>query len=116
MAIEDFYEEFVFVEKRKKPDGMGGVLNEYVESVPFKAGVNTNLSMETRIAEQQGVKSVYTITTNKDCVLEYGDIIKRKRGNSYYKITSNGQDKISPDFLKMDIIQVTAENFTIPIE
>ena len=116
MAIEDFYEEFGFVEKRKQSDGMGGFINEYVETVPFKAGINTDQSMEARIGEQQGVKSIYTITTSKDCMLEFGDIIKRKRGNSYYKITSNGEDMISPMVSEMDIIQVTAENFTIPIE
>lgn len=116
MAIEDFYEEFIFVEKRKQSDGMGGFINEYIETVPFKAGISTNQSMAARIAEQQGVKSIYTIITNKDCMLEYGDIVKRKRGNFYYKITSNGEDMKSPNFLKMDIIQVTAENFTIPIE
>lgn len=116
MAIEDFFEEFIFVEKRKQSDGMGGFVSEYVETVPFKAGINTNQSMEARIGEQQGAKSIYTITTNKDCLLEYGDIVKRKRGNSYYKITSNSIDKISPMVLEMDIAQVTAENFTIPIE
>ena len=44
MAIEDFYEDFVFVEKRKQSDGMGGFINEYVETVPFKAGINTDQS------------------------------------------------------------------------
>lgn len=116
MAIEDFYEEFVFVEKRKQSDEMGGFINEYVETVQFRAGINTDQSMEARLAEQQGVKSIYTITTNKDCMLDYGDIIKRKRGNNYYKITSNGGDMISPMVSQMDIIQVTAENFTIPME
>ena len=76
MAIEHFYEEFTFVEKRKQSDGMGGFINEYVETVPFKAGINTDQSMEARIGEQQGVKSIYTITTSKDCMLEFGDIIK----------------------------------------
>lgn len=110
MAIEDFYSNLKFVEKKLIPDGLGGYEEKYVEGIEFKGDISFQTSLETKLAEQQGVKSIYTVTTSKNIPLKYNDVIKRK--NEYYRITSEANS--SPGGIsELDISQYTAELFTL---
>ena len=112
--LEDFFIPIVYVERRSRPDGMGGFIEEYVEGVEFKGGITTDQSINGRIAEQQGVKSVYTVTTRKNVPLKYGDILMRKSDNECFRVTSKDNDMSSPRISNLNMHQVTAESFTLP--
>lgn len=113
MAIQDFYEPLIFIEKKSVSDGMGGFVVQWVDGAEFMGSITTDNSVEMRIAEQQGVKSIYTITTNKNTVLNYNDVIKRKRDNKTFRVTSNGEDVLSPSVSNLSISQVQAEQFDL---
>lgn len=112
MAIDDFFEELQLIEKKSVSDGMGGFTSEYVEGAEFLGAVSVDNSMEALIAQQQGVKSLYTITVRKNVNLFYDDVIKRIRDNRYLRITSNKQDIESPNNIsEMELYQVKAEPY-----
>ena len=67
-----------------------------------------------RIAEKQGVTSVYTITTDKSVVLEYHDVLRRLYDGKIFRITSDGDDKYTPDSATLNMRQVTAEEWSLP--
>lgn len=110
MALEDFYEKLTFVEKRTIEDGLGSFEEAYVDGATFMGSVNTDNSIEVRVAQQQGVKSIYTITTNKKTTLKFNDVVRKD--NKYYRVTS--EEIESPAIADIDIRQVTAESFTLP--
>lgn len=112
--IEDFFDFWVYIEKRKVPDGLGGAENSYVEGIKFKGAATNSTSLQVKIAEQQGVTSVYKFVTNKSNTLEYGDIIKKASSDLYLRITSNAAEGTPSDFLQTNTIEYSAERFTLP--
>jgi hypothetical protein len=103
--------DVVLMDKRREPDGVGGFITEWVESVIFQAAITFDTSMESRIAEKQGVSSRYTVTTPKSAKLEYHDVIKRKQDGKVFRITSDGDAKVTPGSASFQFAQVTAEEW-----
>ena len=100
----------------RRPDGYGGYVVVWTEDTEstFKAAITFDNSIEARIAAVQGVKSLYTVTTRKEKVLMYHDVIKRLSDGKVLRITSDGDDKATPASASLNMRQVTAEEFTIP--
>ena len=109
--LSQSYEDVVLLEKRREPDGVGGFITNWVESIVFQAAIIFDTSMESRIAEKQGVSSRYTVTTNKGATLEYHDVIKRLRDGKIFRVTSDGDDKQTPKSASFQFLQVTAEEW-----
>ena len=107
-------EDVVMLEKRRMPDGEGGFTTEWADGVQFKAAISFDSSMEARTAEKAGVTSLYTVTVPTNAKLEYHDCIKRLRDGKVFRITSDGDDKITPPSASFQFIQVTAEEY-VPV-
>lgn len=111
--IDDFTEQCVMIEKRRTADGEGGFTVEWVDGMTFYAAITFDSSMQAREAEKQGVTSLYTITTPINAKLEYHDVIKRKRDGKIFRVTSDGDDKITPKRATFQFAQVTAEEWEL---
>ena len=109
--IDSAMEDVVFLEKEKTSDGEGGFLNVWREGEPFKAAITFDTSIQARIAGQQGVKSLYTVTTRKNVSLEYHEVFKRWSDGKIFRVTSAGDDKATPNFSDLNMRQVTAEEW-----
>ena len=105
--------DVILMEKRNQPDGEGGFITNWAESVLFKAAITFDTSMQSRTAEKQGVTSRYTITTDKGAKLEFHDVIKRMSDGKIFRITSDGDDKQTPKSASFKFLQVTAEEWAI---
>lgn len=103
----------VLMEKKRTPDGEGGFLVQWAEGADFNAVIVHDQTMQARIAEKEGVTSVYTVTTSRGTLLEYHDVFKRVSDGAVFRVTSNGGDKKSPEFGTLDIAQVTAERWEL---
>ena len=79
MALEDFFEDFVILNKISEPDGQGGVNWYLTEGAPFRAGIRTVSSTEAEIAYRSGTKTIFRITTPLGVELEQNDIVLRRR-------------------------------------
>ena len=104
-------EDVVMLEKMRVPDGEGGFTTDWVDGVQFKAAINFDSSMEARTAEKAGVTSLYTVTVPLNCRLEYHDVFKRLRDGKVFRVTSDGDDKITPKSASFQVAQVTVEEF-----
>ena len=111
--LEDALEACVMLDKTTIADGYGGYISSYAEGAPFNAAIVFDTSMEARLAERQGVKSLYTVTTSRALTLQYHDIFKRVRDNKVFRVTSDGDDKFTPASTALDMRQVTAEEWVI---
>ena len=107
-------EDVVMPEKKRVPDGEGGVTTDWADGVQFKAAISFDSSMQARTAEKQGVTSLYTVTVPINAKLEYHDVLKRIRDGKVFRVTSDGDDKITPPSASFQFIQVTAEEY-IPV-
>lgn len=111
--IDEAMTTVVLMEKTRQPDGEGGFITNWTDGVSFEAAITFDTSMESRIAERQGVTSRYTITTNKNAKLEYHDIIRRLNDGKIFRITSDGDDVQTPKRASFQFLQVTAEEWTL---
>ena len=111
MAMTDM----VLIEKVRQPDGEGGFITQWTEGAQFKAAITFDSSMQARIAEQQGVTSLYTVTTKKAAVLSYHDVFKRLSDGKIFRVTSDGDDKFTPDSAALNMRQATCEEWELPV-
>lgn len=112
--LESAMEAFCFIDKSRRPDGEGGYTVEWAEGAEFQANARFDSSMQARIAEKQGVTSLYTITTRKDISLEYHEVIKRLSDGKIFRVTSDGDDNKTPEAATLNMRQVNAEEFELP--
>ena len=106
-------EDVVMLEKTRVPDGEGGFTTSWADGVQFKAAINFDSSMEARTAEKAGVTSLYTVTVPLNCKLEYHDSFRRLRDGKVFRVTSDGDDKITPASASFQFAQVTAEEYVL---
>ena len=113
--LDEMMDECVFLSKKIVDDGYGGYKNAWTPGASFKAAIVFDTSIEARTAEVQGVHSLYTVTVSKKLMLEYHDVFKRIKDGKFFRVTSDGDDKFTPESASLDMRQVTAEELkTLP--
>lgn len=107
--LSEAMETCVILDRRTTSDPYGGYNVEWLDGADFKAAIVFDSSMQARIGEKQGVTSMYTITTPRAVTLQYHDIFRRIRDGKLFRVTSDGDDKYTPQMTNLDMRQVTAE-------
>lgn len=111
--LSEAMENCIIMDKQTAPDGYGGVVTTWVEGATFEAAIVMDNSIEARIAEQQGVTAIYTVTTSKAINLQYHDVFKRERDSKIFRVTSDGDDKHTPASAGLNMRQVSAEEWKL---
>ena len=112
--LNDAMETCTMLDKVTASDGRGGVVTTWQEGAEIKAAIVFDSSMEARRAEAQGVKALYTITTQKNVNLQYHDVLRREADGKIFRVTSDGDDKKTPQSATLNMRQVTAEEWQLP--
>lgn len=112
--LKEFSEKFVLVEKKITSDGTGGYSAEWVDGESFVASITFDNSTQAQIAAAQGVTSLYRITTAKDVVLYFHDVVRRIPDGKIFRVTSDGDDKFTPKSAQLNMRQVSAEEWALP--
>lgn len=107
--LSEAMESCRYIDKTTAPDGYGGVKTVWVLGAAFDAAFVLDISTEARRAEKEGVKNLYTITTEKQITLMGGDIIKRLSDGKLFRITSDGADKKTPASASLNMRVVSGE-------
>ena len=103
----------VRIECVRTDDGEGGYKTEWKEGEAFQAVIVRDTSNTAKIAEKEGVTSVYTVTTGKEISLAFHDVIKRLSDGRIFRVTSDKGDKTSPECSRINISQVSAEKWEV---
>lgn len=101
------------MEKVRTPDGEGGSTTVWSEGAEFSAAVTFDQSLQARVAEKEGVTSLYAVTTGRNANLEYHDVFKRLSDNKIFRVTSDGDDNLTPGTASFSFSQVTAEEWSL---
>lgn len=110
---EAFNESCILLDKKRIPDGEGGFAEQWTDSVNFEAAIAFDTSMEARIGAKQGVTSRYTVTVPRGFKLEFHDVFRRLSDGKIFRVTSDGDDKVTPPSASFSFSQVTAEEWNI---
>lgn len=103
-----------FINRTRVSDGEGGTITTWTDGAEFDAAIVLDNSIEARVAQAQGVTAVYTVTTDRSLVLEYHEVFKRLSDNKVFRVTSDGDDKATPASARLNMRQVSAEEWSLP--
>lgn len=112
--LDEAMEAFVLMDKTTVPDGYGGYNAFWTDGAKFQAAIVLDTSMQARIGEKQGVTELYTITTRKNMNLQYHDVIRRLSDDKVFRVTSDGDEKKTPGSARLDMRQVSAQEWRLP--
>lgn len=112
--LDEAMEKSYIMDKTTAPDGRGGVITVYVPGAEIKVAYSFDTSAQARIAAQEGVTNRYTLATKKTVNLQYHDVVKRARDNKIFRITSDGDDNMTPASAALDMREVEAEEWSLP--
>lgn len=111
--MDDFKSTCVMLDRRTVSDGEGGFTTEWIEGAKFIAAITLDSSITAKIAEKQGVTGLYTVTTSRQINLQYHDVFKRSYDEKIFRVTSDGDDKLTPQSATLDMRQVSAEEWRL---
>lgn len=112
--LDEYMENCVMIDKTTVSDGRGGFDYAFVDGAEFQAAITLDNSIQAKIAEQQGVTGIYSVTTQKSINLQYHDIFRRSSDSKVFRVTSDGDDKKTPPSATLNMRQVSAEEYTLP--
>ena len=111
--FEEMYEPFCYMEKTRVPDGESGTITTWREGMEFRGHAAFDTSIEARTGAAAGVSSLYTLTAPVSVPLEYHDIVKRLGDGKILRVTSDGDDVVTPSMASFTFHQVTAEEYEL---
>lgn len=115
--IEEWKEPCTLIEKKRVPDGEGGFYTTWADGAQFEAAVVLDTSTQAVIAERQGMKKIFRVTTPKNAVLSFHDVFRRESDGQTFRVTSDGKDVQTPAMSAItSFSQVTAEEYALPLE
>lgn len=112
--LDDFARTCVIIEKTRQPSPEGGYITTWTEGTEFLNYQTRDTSMEARIAEQQGVTSVYSALVDTAFPIEYGDYFKDKETGAVFRVTSRPDEKQAPKSASFALKYFTAERTELP--
>lgn len=111
--MNDFAEECTLLEKTRVPDGEGGWTVRWVDGMGFIAAITYDNTIQARVAESEGMRATYTVTTDKATQLDFHDVFRRERDGQTFRVKSQGDDKRTPDSASFQVSQVSAEEWAL---
>lgn len=111
--LDEAMTKCVLMDKTTIADGYGGYYTQWSEGAEFDCAIVLDNSLQAKVAEQQGVTGLYTITTKKSMNLQYHDVFKRLSDNKIFRVTSDGDDNFTPGSATLNMRQVTAESYIL---
>ena len=114
--LENAYEDYILLDKVRVSDGLGGYDTVWTEGVTIQCAPQFSTSLQARTAQAQGVSSMYTLVTKKEITLEFHDVLKRKSDGKIFRVTSDGDDKYTPNTAGLNMRVVTCEEWILPGE
>lgn len=112
--LQEAMESCVMLDKTTRSDGRGGVITEWTDGASFSAAIVMDSALESKIAEAQGVTSLYTIATRKNINLQYHDVFRRAEDGKIFRVTSDGDDRKTPESANLNMRVVSAEEWELP--
>lgn len=111
--LSEAMEKCTMLDRVTTSDGMGGYDPTWKDGAEFDAAVVLDNSMQARTAEKAGVTALYTITTKKAMNLQYHDVFRRESDKKIFRVTSDGDDKKTPQSAGLNMRSVSGEEWNL---
>lgn len=111
--LDEAYEDFTVLNKIVGPDGYGGTTTTWSDGAPIKGAMVFDSSVQMKIAQAAGVTAAYTLTVKKNVELDFHTVLRREKDKKIFRLTSDSDDKKTPESAGLNMRQYSAEEFTL---
>lgn len=111
--LENAYEDFTVINKSVVDDGYGGTTVVWTDGVTIKGAIVFDSSAQMKVAQAMGVTSAYTLTVKKNVELDYHTVLRRESDKRIFRLTSNSDDKKTPEEAALNMRQYSAEEWKL---
>lgn len=111
--LEEAYEDFTVINKSVVDDGYGGTEIVWSDGASIKGAIVLDSSTQMKVAQAMGVTSSYTLTVKRSVELDYHTVLRRESDKKTFRLTSNTDDKKTPNSAGLDMRQYSAEEWTL---
>lgn len=111
--LEEFGEDFAFMEKTRIPDGEGGMITTWTEGARFRGAQRHDTTIVAQEAERAKTASTYSFFVDKGIVLEMYDVVKRLRDGATFRITQPSGEDVTPASSWLNLTKVVAERWDL---
>ena len=111
--LENAYEDFTVINKTVVDDGYGGTTVVWTDGVTIKGAMVFDNSTQMKVAQAMGVTSAYTLTVKKNVELDYHTVLRRESDKKIFRLTSNSDDKKTPEEAALNMRQYSAEEWKL---
>lgn len=109
MALSDFFEKCVLLDRVTHAAQLEGIREEWVDGAELMLGVTCNNSNQAQLAYQAGAKVLYTVVMPLTVELQLNDRLRRVRDGVVLKLTSDPRDMTTPGAATVQFKQARAE-------
>lgn len=102
------------IRKTRHDDPQGGFYYTWEDGVPFDAAIVKDKTLAAKVAEKEGVKSIYTVTTKKGLGLDFHEVFRRNSDGAVFRVTALAEDGQTPPMASFQFEQVSAERWELP--
>lgn len=110
----DLFDDYYLKNKSTKPDGEGGYLTEWENGAVVKMKLDLGGATETRQAQAQSLKTVFTASFPIDTPVTYDSYLECVETGIVYRITSDPKDNKTPDTATFQTCYATAVRTELP--
>lgn len=111
--LENAYEDFTILNKSVIDDGYGGVITTWTDGATIKGAMVYESSAQMKVAQALGYTAAYTLTVKKHIQLDFHTVLRRESDGAIFRLTSNSDDKKTPDSAALDMRQYSAEEWKL---
>ena len=111
--LDNAYEDFTILNKSIIDDGYGGTTVVWTDGATIKGAIVFDNSTQMKIAQAMGVTSSYTLTVKKSVLLDYHTVLRRESDKKIFRLTSNSDDKKTPEEAALNMRQYSAEEWQL---
>lgn len=112
-------DDCVMLNRQTIDDGYGGTKDTYTEGASFKANIYLSQSIESKLAETQGVKGIYQVLIPREITMDYHSVFKRLANpeegvdEQIFRVTSKDDNK-TPKSSSLNLRSLSAEEWSLP--
>lgn len=111
--LQDYFEDFILLERTQTPDGLGGTEEAWTDSTAFRGGITHVVGKETAPAGLLALKTLPMLLHEWDVTLVQGDCVRRVRDGAEFRVVGQSSDMRTPVLSGLAFCQVPVERLVI---